>query len=150
MELYWNTRVSAAGVSCLGRSCPALTHLNLSGCKNVGNAGLMALAATGGGKLEFLDLTRCPGLTDQAITAIVSANKGLRCLNLYATAETLSDSTCAAIGRSLPHLRLLDLCGAKEITDEVRARRSPLPFALRPLARLQSMLELTTVPAIGR
>jgi hypothetical protein len=67
LELYWNTRVTSAAVRHVAARCKQLTHLNLSGCKHVGDEGVAALGASGGPvALRFLDLTRCPRVAVRA------------------------------------------------------------------------------------
>lgn len=117
IELYWNSRMTGVGVGHIARRCHKLRHLNLSGCKGATRDSLKALASEGSGRLTFLDLTRCPGLTDESIAAAVRANPGLTSFNLYAT-PAVTDRVCTAIGESLHSLRFLDLCGASQITDK--------------------------------
>jgi F-box/leucine-rich repeat protein 2/20 len=116
VELYWNSRITSVGIGHIARRCQRLRHLSLSGCKGATDDGLLALASEGGGELTFLDLTRCPGLTDASIAAAVRANPGLTSVNLYAT-PAVTDRVCIAMGESLRGLQFLDLCGASSITD---------------------------------
>ena len=69
IELYWNSRMTAVGIGHIGRRCHKLRHLNLSGCKGATGDSLKTLASEGSGRLNFLDLTRCPGLTDDSIVS---------------------------------------------------------------------------------
>ncbi len=116
IELYWNSRMTSVGFGQIARRCHKLRHLSLSGCKAATSDSLKALASEGSGTLTFLNLTRCPGLTDDSIAAAVRANPGLASLNLYAT-PAVTDRVCTAIGESLKALTFLDLCGASKITD---------------------------------
>ena len=117
IELYWNTRLTSVGIAHIARRCQRLCHLSLSGCKGADGAALQALADDGSGLLTFLDLTRCPNLTDQSMAAVVRANPGLTTLKFYATGPAVTDLVCAAIGESLKGLEFLDLIGASGITD---------------------------------
>ena len=59
----------------------ALTSLTLTGCSGLTDAGLAALAAAVGGRLQQLGLPGCRGLSDEGVGALAVATN-LRSLNL--------------------------------------------------------------------
>jgi hypothetical protein len=114
LSLYWSLGAHDA-VLTAGALCPALTRLNLSGCKAVSDAALAAVA-DGCPALTDLDITRCPALTDGGVAAAIAAWPRLASLRAYAD-EALGDRTLRALGAHCPGLEAIDLCGATAVSD---------------------------------
>lgn len=57
LELYWNLKVTDGLLHELAALCPCLAVLNLSGCKEIGNGGVAAVARACP-NLTHVDLTR--------------------------------------------------------------------------------------------
>ena len=116
LSLYWSLGAHDA-VLTAAALCPALTRLNLSGCKAVSDAALGAVAE-GCPALASLDVTRCPALTDAGLAAALAVGPLGRLTELRAYAcEAVGDATLHALASSCPALQVLDLCGATAATD---------------------------------
>lgn len=114
LSLFWSLAAHDA-VLTAGALCPALTRLNLSGCKAVTDAAVGAVSEGCPG-LVSLDVTRCQALSDAGLAAAVGGWRGLTELRCYAC-EAAGDGLLAALGASCPGLAVLDLCGATGVTD---------------------------------
>ncbi|XP_002531168.2 F-box protein At3g58530 isoform X2 [Ricinus communis] len=114
-SIYWNVRVTDVGIKQLVENCKHIVDLNLSGCKNISDKSLQ-LVADLYQDIELLDLTRCIKLTDDGLQQILSKCSSLKSLNLYAL-STFTDKAYRNIS-NLAHLRILDLCGAQNLSDE--------------------------------
>ena len=66
-------QLTNAAAIAVGRRCPRLQALCLSGCRKVGSAGVRALAARGA-TLTELDLTRLSLASEEAVAAVVGAS----------------------------------------------------------------------------
>ena len=73
LRIYWNVQLTNAAAIAVGRRCPRLQAVCLSGCRKVGSAGVRALAARGA-TLTELDLTRLSLASEEAVAAVVGAS----------------------------------------------------------------------------
>lgn len=119
LSLYWNVNIGDKGVGAMAGANTALTKLNLSGCKGVTDAGLTKVARSTP-HLTSLDLTRCCQLTNPGLVALSESCTMIRDLRFYACGYIGNQGVSSLIKR-LQHMVVLDLCGSKEITDEVCA-----------------------------
>eukprot|EP00873_Tetraselmis_striata_P042723 jgi/Tetstr1/462987/TSEL_007928.t1 len=104
--------VSSAGLADLApRLGASLRRLNLTGCPEIGAAGLAALAACSG--LEVLALGGCGGVTDAAVTALPPSLRSLAVPNC----KRLTDEGLASLGGRLCALVALELSGCEQVTD---------------------------------
>ncbi|XP_054824807.1 F-box protein At3g58530 isoform X5 [Prosopis cineraria] len=85
-SIYWNVRLTDAGLRHLVKNCKGIIYLNISGCKNISDQSL-EFVAENYSELESLNLT---SFTDEVYKEI----------------------------SLLVHLKLLDLCGAQNLSDE--------------------------------
>uniref|UniRef100_A0A0G4H8H3 F-box/LRR-repeat protein 15-like leucin rich repeat domain-containing protein n=1 Tax=Chromera velia CCMP2878 TaxID=1169474 RepID=A0A0G4H8H3_9ALVE len=115
-ELYWNLKVTDAGVVKILRSnFRTLRHLNLSGCRKLTDTTAHEIADYCS-RLRFLDLTRPAGMTEKGLWHICERLSNLETLTLYA-----SNNFTPEAFQFLSRLRLLknlDLCGSS-VEDEV-------------------------------
>eukprot|EP00250_Pteridium_aquilinum_P004190 c14419_g1_i1 orf=152-1207(-) len=114
-SIYWNLRITDAGVEALVRNCKDLTMLNLSGCKGVTNKSLEIMSVHGT-SLTTLNLTRCTRLTDDGLRQLLDSCENIEVLYLYAV-SSFTDKSYAKLA-NLQSLRVLDLCGAQNLTDD--------------------------------
>ena len=79
-----------------------------------------------------LDLTRCCLLTNPGLVTLAECCPEIRDLRFYACGYIGNEGVGALI-KNLRHMVVLDLCGSKEITDEVTlSSSSPLFFLSSP------------------
>lgn len=140
-SLYWNVRVTDKGVCRILRAqqSNALRDLNLSGCKHITDDTVQRVVSKAP-KLEILDITRCPGISEAGVLMICESLSSLQVLRLYAMAQ-LDPSAFTALHR-LTGLIELDLCGCRiEDAQVVRHVQVAAPSQLR-------ILNLTWCPAL--
>jgi hypothetical protein len=112
---------------------------------------LRAAAARAGGQLQSIDVTECPGITHEALLAVLTANAGaLRELRVWrgdfsflglADAETLL--------RAAPQLRLLDAdMDCEIVADAQRLLRNEGAFAPLRLRKLRVTFDVRTEAAV--
>ncbi|GAB2295450.1 hypothetical protein Dimus_029617 [Dionaea muscipula] len=114
-SIYWNVRITDIGIQHLVKNCKHVVDLNLSGCKNITDHS-MQLIADCYQDLESLNITRCIRLSDSGLDHVLTSCSSLQNLNLYALSR-FTDRVYTKISL-LPHLRVLDLCGAQNLSDE--------------------------------
>ncbi|XP_028777572.1 F-box protein At3g58530 [Neltuma alba] len=114
-SIYWNVRLTDAGLRHLVKNCKGIVHLNISGCKNISDQSLEFIADNYS-ELESLNLTRCVKLTDSGLKQLLQKCLSLQSLNLYAL-SSFTDKVYKKMSL-LVHLKLLDLCGAQNLSDE--------------------------------
>ena len=61
-------------------------------------------------------LCRCVEITEKGYIALAEGCRGLQVLRMYACAH-VTDALLQACGQLLPDLRLIDICGAHQVTD---------------------------------
>ena len=69
------------------------------------------------GRLRYLNLRGCSGITDAGIRALVTGCTRLRALDLGDLAYTVSDVMLSSLADHCPRLRRLSLRGATCVTD---------------------------------
>ncbi|KAL9266809.1 F-box protein-like protein [Drosera capensis] len=114
-SIYWNVRITDVSIQNLVKNCKNVIDLNLSGCKNITDHS-MQLIADNYQDLESLNITRCIRINDFGLDHILNSCSSLQNLNLYALSR-FTDKVYTKISL-LPHLRVLDLCGAQNLSDE--------------------------------
>lgn len=114
-SIYWNLRVTDIGIHDLLKQCTQMTNLNLSGCKGITDKSLQTISdfCTG---IKSLNLTRCLRLTDSGLITLLEACPNIEVLYLYAV-SSFTNRSYAKLS-NLRELKLLDLCGAQNLTDE--------------------------------
>jgi len=112
LGLYWNVRLTDAGVAALAAApcAPSLLELGLSGCRALTDAAPLHAFP----QLLALDLTRCPHLSDASLYRLRSR---LTTLVLYADAQFSALALRAVLAQQLASLQRLDLCGCAQLTD---------------------------------
>ncbi|KAI3454204.1 hypothetical protein Pfo_010867 [Paulownia fortunei] len=104
------------GLGMLGRLCPKLTQVDLSGLQGITDAGILPLVQSSEAGLVKVNLSECVNLTDNAVTAIAKLHgETLELLNLDGC-RYITDVSLMAIARNCSLLSELDVsrCG---ITD---------------------------------
>ncbi|XP_073043262.1 EIN3-binding F-box protein 2-like [Primulina eburnea] len=93
----------------VGKLCPHLHHLDLSGLCGITDAGLLPLLECCQAGLAKVDLSECVNLTDEVIFSLArSHGKTLELLNLDGC-QKVTDASLAALANSCPLLNDLDL-----------------------------------------
>lgn len=118
--------ITDSGLLVLGDGNLSITNLSLRGCKRVTDKGVISLLCgegTTGQHLTALDLGYMPGITDETILAIVSAEIGIIDLCIRSCYGVTENSVKAlASKRNFPgmnkQLRRLDLCNCKCLNIE--------------------------------
>ncbi|KAK6118355.1 hypothetical protein DH2020_047926 [Rehmannia glutinosa] len=105
-----------AGLGLLGRLCPKLTQVDLSGLQGITDAGVLPLVQCSEAGLVKVNLSECVNLTDNVVTAIAKLHgETLEFLNLDGC-KYVTDVSLMAIARNCTVITELDVsrCG---ITD---------------------------------
>ncbi|GAB2233084.1 hypothetical protein Droror1_Dr00002299 [Drosera rotundifolia] len=112
-------KISDKGVEAITSVSPSLkifsTYWNVRYVKNITDHS-MQLIADNYQDLESLNITRCIRINDFGLDHILNSCSSLQSLNLYALSR-FTDKVYSKISL-LPHLRVLDLCGAQNLSDE--------------------------------
>lgn len=151
LGLYWNIRLTDAGVAALGASpcATCLSELSLSGCKALTDAAPLSCFPA----LTSLDLTRCPLLSDESLRQLSCR---LTALVLYADAQFSALGLRAVLSAQLPSLERLDLCGCALLTDGAllgalgAAGAAPLPLTVLNLTYCVELSDLSLKPLLRR
>ena len=107
--------IKAVGAS---SSCASLTSLDVSGCGNLTDEAIKAIALEGAA-LTSVNVSGCRNLTDEAVKAIASCSRGgLRSLNVSCCGKLLTDESIKAVAVSCPSLTSLNVADCKFLTDE--------------------------------
>eukprot|EP01018_Ginkgo_biloba_P000375 Gb_39800 [translate_table: standard] len=99
--------ISGNGLESVGIICKSLRELSLSKCIGVTDGGLSALVASCR-NLNKLDLTCCRELTDVAISAIATSCRYLSCLKME-SCSLVTERSLTMLGDGCPFLQELDL-----------------------------------------
>lgn len=113
-SIYWNLRVTDNGIKALLKNCTEITTLNLSGCKGMTNKILETICTFCVG-IKILNLTRCLKLTDEGLAQLLENCPNIEVLYLYAI-SSFTDKSYTKLS-NLRDLKVLDLCGAQNLTD---------------------------------
>lgn len=105
-----------SGLSMLGRICPKLTHVDLSGLQSITNAGIVPLVQSSEAGLVKVNLSKCVNLSDNAVSAIAKLHgETLELLNLDGC-RYVTDTSLMEIARNCLSLSELDV-SQSGITD---------------------------------
>ncbi|EEF46965.1 EIN3-binding F-box protein 1 [Ricinus communis] len=98
-----------ASLSLLGKLCPQLQHVELSGLQGVTDAGLIPLLDSCGAGMVKVNLSGCLNLSDKAVSALTEQHGWtLEVLNLEGC-EKITDASLAAIAENCFLLSELDV-----------------------------------------
>ncbi|KZV18880.1 Ein3-binding f-box protein 4 [Dorcoceras hygrometricum] len=94
-----------------------LSKVNLSGCSSLSDELVLALARLHGGMLELVNLDGCKKITDASLVALADSCPLLNELDVSRC--TITDSGVAALARGLqPNLQILALSGCANVSDK--------------------------------
>lgn len=106
----------SASLAIVGRLCPQLHHIDLSGLCGITDAGLLPLLESCESGLVKVNLSDCLNLTDEVVLALARLHGGtLELLNLEGCRK-VTDSSLVAISENCPLLNDLDVSKCS-ITD---------------------------------
>jgi hypothetical protein len=112
---------------------------------------LRAAAARAGGQLHTLNVAVCPGITQKALLAVVTANAGaLRELRAWHVDSALSGfANIASLLRAAPQLRVFDAdVACDSVADAQRLLRNEGAWAPLRLRKLQVRFDVQTEAAV--
>ncbi|XP_071454401.1 F-box/LRR-repeat protein 14-like [Hetaerina americana] len=115
---------SSAPVSSSG-SCSPLTHLDVSFCEKIGDAGL-GHVSRGLFALRSLSLGACGRVTDEGLARVAETLTELETLNV-GQCSRITDRGLAAVASRLTRLKCIDLYGCTRITPSGLQRVMTLP-----------------------
>jgi len=115
LDLSGCKKLRDAALIAVAEHCPGLTNLNLYRCSGLSDAALIAVAEHCSG-LTHLDLSVCRQLSDAALIAVAEHCPGLTNLNLYGC-TWLSDAALIAIAEHCPGLTYLNLYNCRQLSD---------------------------------
>lgn len=99
----------STSLAIIGKLCPQLHHLDLSGLCGITDAGLLPLLECCSGGLVKVNLSDCSNLTDQTVLALsLLHGSTLELLNLDGC-QKITDASLAALAHSCPLLNDLDV-----------------------------------------
>jgi EIN3-binding F-box protein len=138
----------------VGKICPMLDSIELSGLGNVTDHGLLPLINTCAGRLVNVNLCKNANLTDMAVTSLVKANgSSLKILNLDGCKKVTDKTTTEIVGRCIV-LEELDL--SKTVVSDfgvaVLASAKQLKLRVLSLAGCQKLTgkSMLSLGKIGR
>lgn len=98
-----------ASLAVLGKLCPQLQHLDLSGLQGITDAGFLPMLESCEAGLVKVNLNGCVNLTDKVVSSLAEMHGWtLEVLNLDGC-QKISDASLVAIAENCPLLRDLDL-----------------------------------------
>ncbi|KAH6804756.1 EIN3-binding F box protein 1 [Perilla frutescens var. frutescens] len=102
-----------SGLSMLGRSCPKLSHVDLSGLQGITDSGLLPLVQRLEAGLVKVNLSGCVNLTDNVVAEITRLHgQTLEVLNLE-SCSSITDVSLISIAMNCSLLRELDVSGCR-------------------------------------
>lgn len=131
------------GLAMLGRLCPNLTHVDLSGLKEITDSGILPLVQRSEAGLVKVNLTGCVNLTDNVVAEISKIHgETLEILNLDGC-RNITDISLMAMARNCSVLRELDVshCGITDSGIAVLAGAEQLSLLIFSLAGCSSVSE---------
>lgn len=96
------------------KSLIKLTHLNISGCEQLGESSLKFLGTR---DLRSIDLSNCHQVTDDIVISIAQGCQNLRKLNLQ-NCNQISDRSLYEIGRSCHQMEEINVSSCDKLSDE--------------------------------
>jgi F-box/leucine-rich repeat protein 2/20 len=111
-----NPNVVDDTVIALAKSCPLLTRINVSGCRELTDVACTAGLAAHGHRFVRVGLARCNKLTDAGMQALASSAQGLHSLDV-GFCDRITDVGVASVARKCPQLRWLDLTCCIQVTS---------------------------------
>ena len=108
-------QITDVGLWALARSCTALRELRLSGCTKVTHIGLRSLSLRCRA-LEVIDLSHCPDIDDMGLRVLASGCWGLHTLS-FKNCRRITDTGLTEIARMCKHLRDVDVSGCAKVCE---------------------------------
>ncbi|KAL8496996.1 hypothetical protein ACS0TY_020614 [Phlomoides rotata] len=124
------------GLSMLGRLCPKLTHVDLSGLQGVTDSGVLPLVQRSEAGLVKVNLSGCINLTDNVVVEITKVHgETLEILNVEGC-RYISDVSLMAISRNCSVLCEVDVsqCGVTDSGISILARAEQLSLQILSLS----------------
>ncbi|KAL7159070.1 hypothetical protein ABFS83_01G004400 [Erythranthe nasuta] len=143
-----------SGLGMVGRLCPKLTHVDLSGLKGITDAGVLPLVQRADAGLVKVNLSGCANLTDKVVVEIAKVHgETLEVLNLDGC-RFVSDVSLMAIAKNCLFMSELDVsqCGVTDYGIAVLARAEQLSLQIFSIAgcSLVSDKSLSSLGMLGK
>ncbi|KAL3650705.1 Transcription factor COE2 [Castilleja foliolosa] len=138
------------GLGVLGRLCPKLTHVDLTGLHRITDSGVLPLFQNSESGLAKVNLSGCVNLTDNVVSEITKFHgETLEVLNLEGC-RNISDASLMAISRNCFVLRELDVSqsGISDYGIAVLAGAKQLGLKILSLAGC-SLVSEKSLPFLG-
>ena len=115
IDLTGCQNISNEGVTAIAEGCHKLTSINLSGCSNISNVVLSTLAE-GCHQLTSIDLSHCDGISDEGLLALAERCHQLTSINLY-FCSIITDIGISALAEGCHQLTSINLSYCHRISD---------------------------------
>lgn len=139
-----------ASLALLGKLCPQLQHLDLSGLQGITDAGFLPLLESCEAGLVKVNLSGCVNLTDKVVLLLAEMHGStLEMLNLDGC-QKISDASLVAISENCPLLGDLDLskCMITDCGIAALANGNQLSLQILSVSRC-SLITDKSLPALG-
>uniref|UniRef100_A0A2N9HPA4 F-box domain-containing protein n=1 Tax=Fagus sylvatica TaxID=28930 RepID=A0A2N9HPA4_FAGSY len=139
-----------ASLALLGKLCPQLQHLDLSGLQGITDAGFLPLLESCEAGLVKVNLSGCVNLTDKVVLLLAEMHGStLEMLNLDGC-QKISDASLVAISENCPLLGDLDLskCMITDCGIAALANGNQLSLQILSVSRC-SLITDQSLPALG-
>lgn len=139
-----------ASLALLGKLCPQLQHLDLSGLQGITDAGFLPLLESCEAGLVKVNLSGCVNLTDKVVLLLAEMHGWtLEMLNLDGC-QKISDASLVAISENCPLLGDLDLskCMITDCGIAALANGNQLSLQILSVSRC-SLITDKSLPALG-
>lgn len=110
----------------VGHMCPQLRTLDISGCHQVTDNGLLCMLQAGGPPLTQLQVNHSPALTDHALALVTQRCPQLHTLGV-AYCPRLTEQSLLELSKNCPALQWLDVSGCSSWSESALALFSTLP-----------------------
>lgn len=141
--------VGTTSLSMVGKLCPNLHHLDLSGLNEIADAGLLQLFESCNPGLVKVNISDCLNLTDEVVISLAKLHgETLELLNLDGC-QMITDASLAALAQNCPLLNDLDISKCSITDAGVFALSSGVNHNLQVLSLSGcSMISNKSMPAL--
>jgi len=120
LNLSGNIQLGDRTLAAIGLNCPHLTHLDMTGCRDVSDFGITRLFAHGQvAELTVLEISMCSMLTDRSLI-VMSKRSAVKRLNTISVSHAvgITDRGVTALIKANPQLKHLGIDNCGHVTDK--------------------------------